>query len=69
MKIRNKNGDEKAVIQKNDFPLYSEVETEHGTRWYKTIMTNQQKICTVSATEQEIKLINYLKDESNHKKS
>ena len=69
MKIINKNGDEKAVIPKSEFPLYNGVETEHGTRWYKTIMTNQQKICTVSATEQEIKLINYLKDESNHKKS
>lgn len=68
MKIIDKNGDEKAEIPKTQFPIYCAVETFTGIKWYKTFMTNQNKLCTVSATEQDIKLINYL-NESNHKKS
>jgi hypothetical protein len=56
----NKNGEKKSDTKNDEYPLYHEVQTVNGIRWYKTFQTKLQKICTVSATEQEIKLINYL---------
>jgi hypothetical protein len=61
----DKNGRFIAESGKENFPQYHEAETTEGLKWYKTQITNAGKIVMSSATEQEIKLINYLKEEQN----
>lgn len=56
----NKDGKLISETPITDYPYYHKVEKDGVIRWYKTVITSAGKMAIVAATEQDIKLLDYI---------
>jgi hypothetical protein len=58
--IKDRHGKTIAIIDKSQYPLHTEVETNEGTKHYVTIKTNAGKLCTSTTVIPKLINTNYL---------